>query len=100
MDIPGVNDVRVFGSRTTGMSTNASDLDVLLIGDVQQTSPTAINAIARARSYAKSIGIGPGKTGNYLDPQVFPSVQAASRSFRANPLPPPAKSVPTFKRLE
>ena len=100
MDIPGVKDVRAFGSRTTGMSTSASDLDVLLIGDVPQTSRAAIDAITRARAYARSVGIGAGKTGNYLDPQVFPTLRAAQQSFRANPLPPPAKSVPIFKKLK
>jgi RHS repeat-associated protein len=101
LDIPGVEDVRVFGSRTTGMSRASSDLDVLLIGDVDRRCPGAINAMRSARIYARKIGIGPGKGRQYLDPQIFPSMNDARNPGIWTPFPDPNRPrVPIFKKLQ
>jgi predicted nucleotidyltransferase len=99
LEIPGVKDVRVFGSRTKGTSTAASDLDVVLIGDIDTSSRAALEAMRAARAYAKQIGIGPGKGGQYIDPTIYPSMSEACKPANWRPVSNPADRVPKFKKV-
>lgn len=54
--VPGVEKVRVFGSRTRG---TLSDLDVLLIGKrINLKDPATRSALLEAQKFARKIGIG------------------------------------------
>lgn len=98
--IPGAKQVFAFGSRTTGRSTAASDLDFALIGEVSRLDPATLRAVREAQAYAESIGIGTGKGRMPLDINVYRSVQELKGAFRANPGFDAARGVPKLVPLK
>jgi RHS repeat-associated protein len=99
--IPGVKNVRAFGSRTKGTQTAKSDLDIALIGGVNPHNPTTQIAVREAQKYAESIGIGFGKEGRTsLDIHVFRSLREMKESFRNSPNFDPSQGVPKPVKLK
>ncbi|MGA9772165.1 MAG: RHS repeat-associated core domain-containing protein [Blastocatellia bacterium] len=99
--IPGVKQVRAFGSRTTGAFTAGSDLDIALLGNINRYDPGTLKLIREAQAYAESIGVGTGKTGRMsLDINVWRSASEMKSAFRGSPGFDAAKGVPKLVPLE
>ncbi|HVA44858.1 MAG TPA: nucleotidyltransferase domain-containing protein [Pirellulales bacterium] len=100
LSIPGAEDVRAFGSRTKGTSTANSDLDIIIIGDVNTLSPNTIPAVRGAQQYALRIGIGTGDGLRPLDIHIYSSYAEFRAAWIASPNFDPALGVPNLLPLK
>jgi predicted nucleotidyltransferase len=98
--IPGAAQVRAFGSRTTGAFTKASDLDIVVFGNVDKANPNTVRAVIEAQQYAESIGIGMGRGYRSLDINVYKSVEEMNKAFRSNPSFDASRGVPKLVTIE
>ena len=97
--IPGATDVRVFGSRTTGVANVGSDLDIAVFGDIVHSDAATLQAVRAAQSYARQINLGNGR--QYpLDINTWQSPAGMRQSFLSNPQYDPTRGLPNLKKLE
>jgi predicted nucleotidyltransferase len=101
--IPGVERVRVFGSRTKGTAGPTSDLDVALFGKINRSDPSTLRQIRKAQDLARRLGFGrdlqPGE-GAPLDIHAFETEAQFYKSFKEDPNFDPREGLPKLKKLE
>jgi predicted nucleotidyltransferase len=94
--IPGAEGVRVFGSRTRGVST--SDIDVVVKGSIDASTSAYRTGVKKVQDFAKNLGIPKPADRPRVDINVSPSYRSFLRW--SSETGDPSRGLPRLKRME
>lgn len=94
--IPGAEGVRVFGSRTRGVSN--SDIDVVVKGSVSAATSAYRTAAKKVQDFAKKLGIPKPADRPRVDINVAESYRAFLR--HSSEVGDPSRGLPRLRRME